>query len=169
MLIMDSATLLPLLLIVWMTLTASDVVFSKKGITKIISNKVNHDLNEFVCIVDTTKIVGGQIAGEGNATYQVSLQIERPSGSSERYFHFCSGTILSERHVVTAAHCLTNWEPSEISVVAGTSVWNSGGVRRIAKKFESHADYMHLGGNDIAIITLDEPLAFGKMVMKNES
>lgn len=106
------------------------------------------------------------MAGEGNATYQVSLQILTSSGGSERYFHFCSGSILSERHVLTAAHCLAGWKPNEISVVAGTSVWNSGGVRRIAKTLENHEDYVHLGGNDIGIITLEEPMVFGKMVIK---
>lgn len=47
-------------------------------------------------------LVGGDIADEGQFTYQVSLR------DVESNRHNCGGSIIDEWHVLTAAHCVIN-------------------------------------------------------------
>ncbi|XP_043793647.1 chymotrypsin-1-like [Apis laboriosa] len=99
------------------------------------------------------KIVGGTNASPGQFPYQVSL---RKSGR-----HFCGGTLITERHVVTAAHCIhgiVSAPYNDFIIVTGTiSNINGGQSYRVAKttinpdfKPSSSESYR----NDIAIVTL---------------
>lgn len=50
------------------------------------------------------RIVGGNRADPGEFPYQVRLNIRSRRGSS-----LCGGTIIDQRHILTAAHCVTTW------------------------------------------------------------
>lgn len=47
------------------------------------------------------RIVGGREAVLGEFAGKVSLQ-------NRQGYHFCGGTIIDERHIVTAAHCFVD-------------------------------------------------------------
>jgi secreted trypsin-like serine protease len=65
-----------------------------------------------------SRIVGGYDANFGEFIHQVSLQSKMPNSGIVR--HFCGGSILSERWVLTAAHCVIRIpDPSVFIVKAG--------------------------------------------------
>ncbi len=73
----------------------------------------------------------------------------------------CSGTIVSENHIVTASHCLETTSPADFAVHFGSSALNPTAVRDVAK-----IDYRGIpgsvaNGQDIAVFTLTAPIPAG--------
>ncbi|XP_032671107.1 serine protease 53-like [Odontomachus brunneus] len=99
-------------------------------------------------------IVGGNVASPGQFPYQVSLQLY---GN-----HFCGGTIISNRHVVTAAHCMPSpANTNGLTVVTGTNDIENGGQVHQIMCIQVHPEYNpNTVSNDIALITLAEPMTF---------
>jgi len=58
-------------------------------------------------------VVNGQDATVGEFPWQASLQPKGKDG------HFCGGSLVSDRWVVTAAHCVTHRGPDDFKVVLG--------------------------------------------------
>jgi len=114
---------------------------------------------------DFDKIVGGQAADKGEYPWQVSMQRSSWSGS----YHFCGGSIIDERTVVTAAHCIEGVSASSLQVVAGDHrLKSSEGTEQTVSvsRIISHRSYnSNTFSNDIAILKLATPLKFdGKNV-----
>ncbi|KAF5298018.1 hypothetical protein FQR65_LT09829 [Abscondita terminalis] len=108
-------------------------------------------------LVDATpadRIVGGQPASILAYPYQVSL---RSTSNS----HFCGGSIISNKWILTAAHCLNGRTPSEVIVVVGTNNLNSGGVPYGVAEFISHSSYNEgTNVNDIALVRISGSISF---------
>ncbi|XP_058828424.1 chymotrypsin-1-like [Topomyia yanbarensis] len=75
-------------------------------------------------------IVGGGDAGP--TPYHVSLQ---------KRGHLCGGAIIDQKWILVAAHCLTNGNPNEMTVLAGTNRLSRGGRRFKVSKLIQHPQY----------------------------
>jgi secreted trypsin-like serine protease len=107
----------------------------------------------------TPKIVGGQLAPDKAFPWQASLQVAmylNPASS-----HFCGGTVYATRWIVTAAHCVTNLQPSQIVVSTGVNMLGPGARRIKVTRLIAHPQYAGATHDyDIALIELATPLVF---------
>ncbi|KAK6626500.1 hypothetical protein RUM44_008973 [Polyplax serrata] len=115
---------------------------------------------------DLFKIVGGEKAKEGEFPYQTSLRFR-----GLLKMHFCGGSILTERVVLTAAHCVTEIKTppfTYIEVVAGIiNLKHEGPNAQKSTILKSivHPKYAgYVNPYDLAIHILQQPFTFNKFV-----
>ncbi|CAF4899010.1 unnamed protein product [Rotaria sp. Silwood1] len=104
------------------------------------------------------RIVGGEVAPSHSWGWAVSLQ-KRPSR------HFCGGSILSPKYVLTAAHCVDDIYLSidQLTVVVGRdNLLDNIGQRIVVSKIYVHPQWIpNTFKNDIAILELSQAIFFG--------
>ncbi|TDG44174.1 hypothetical protein AWZ03_009404 [Drosophila navojoa] len=103
---------------------------------------------------DIFRINGGQLMNQ-SVPYQVSMQMMRRAG----WRHFCSGSIVSEQHVLTAAHCVDKLELQSFSVLAGVLNWRQAGQRHriVAKHVHPQYSMSPRIVYDIALLQVSPP------------
>ncbi|KAK0415097.1 hypothetical protein QR680_011771 [Steinernema hermaphroditum] len=115
-------------------------------------------------------IFGGSPAAAGQYPFFVSLQVNG-------YWHDCGGALISNRHVITAGHCI--WSPQSAyryayqaeqayvqsyAVRMGTNLHSGGVSYRVAwVKIHPYFNRVNLY-NDVAIIGLAAPVQFNNLV-----
>src|ERR1041385_7381031 len=85
------------------------------------------------------KIVGGKPAPVGAFPWQVSLGVSWIADLFSA--HFCGGSVLSAKWIVTAAHCAERLNPGQIIVTAGTTRLVDGVTRRNVNRIIVHRSY----------------------------
>ncbi|PWA32041.1 hypothetical protein CCH79_00020708, partial [Gambusia affinis] len=109
-----------------------------------------------------TKIVGGAVASIGSWPWQVSLH-----GSSG---HFCGGSLINNLWVLTAAHCVPNGNPSDITAVylgrQSQQGSNPNQQSRTVAQIIVHPNYNSpvSNDNDIALIKLSSAVTFNNYI-----
>ena len=99
---------------------------------------------------DTEMIVGGQPAAEGKFPWQVRLY-----GSDDDQVGFCGGSIIGDRWILTAAHCLLNTE----AVTVGYGSNDRTKTTKIpSEKIIVHPGYIAGEKTDVALIKLAKPI-----------
>uniref|UniRef100_A0A336LJ33 CSON001863 protein n=1 Tax=Culicoides sonorensis TaxID=179676 RepID=A0A336LJ33_CULSO len=121
----------------------------------------------------TTRIVGGEDSSH-IVPYQISLQVKRKTKKKSSYFdddddrpqyqHNCGGSIITNKWVLTAAHCVVHFYPERLSVVVGTINRARGGTRYLVKNVIVHEDYIELKQHDIALLETEKKIKFGPHV-----
>ncbi|KRF99162.1 uncharacterized protein Dwil_GK27529 [Drosophila willistoni] len=100
-------------------------------------------------------IIGGQNASAGQIPYHVCLQMNGFVGGCR-----CSGSLITETLVLTAAHCLQGEAVTKFKVIAGVIDLNeaNNGQTFDAKKFIIHPRFnMETLDYDIALLRLSKP------------
>lgn len=117
------------------------------------------------------RIVGGRKTEPGEFPFQVRLNIRSRRGSG-----ICGGVILDERHILTAAHCMTACVSQYLTTatIENTGVHatigdhsirsNDGEVEVDISKITPHEKYdacnFYANDHDIALITTSEPIDY---------
>ncbi|CEJ92324.1 hypothetical protein VHEMI07984 [[Torrubiella] hemipterigena] len=102
------------------------------------------------------EIVGGESAKIEDFPYQVDLRV-RDSAN-------CGGTIVSERFVVTAAHCALGYSTATLSIRVGNAI-NGKGTSYKVKKAYVHPKYTdEKDPYDAAVLEFDPPIKFTNTV-----
>ncbi|XP_077256105.1 trypsin-1-like isoform X3 [Temnothorax americanus] len=100
------------------------------------------------------RIVNGENAKVGEIPYQISLQDKYSS------FHFCGGSILSDKYVITAAHCVEGKRANGIKVVAATiNLTSQEKSQHEVERIVIHENYRPANSwlNDIALLEVKTP------------
>ncbi|KAK9738389.1 Trypsin [Popillia japonica] len=106
-----------------------------------------------------SRIVGGADSIPNEFPYQAALFLELETGTG-----FCGGSVISERYVLTAAHCV--WEVASIEVVLGANnIYNEEDtqIRMKSTEFIMNAAYnKSIPRYDIGLIKLSDLPSFSK-------
>ncbi|XP_026217650.1 suppressor of tumorigenicity 14 protein homolog [Anabas testudineus] len=114
-----------------------------------------------------TKIVGGSDAGAGSWPWQVSLQMDR-------YGHVCGATLVSNRWLISAAHCFQDSDAIKYSDARAWRAYmgmrvmtsgNNGAATRPIRRIVLHPQYDQFTSDyDIALLELSAPVFFSDLV-----
>lgn len=109
----------------------------------------------------TPRIVGGEDAIEGQFPYQVSLR------SKLTRQHFCGGSLLTNRFILTAAHCSQGLHanPRYVYAVVGAYRRSVGGVAVKLDRIIPHDEFTMYGiRNDVSLLHTAQEIVFTNLI-----
>jgi secreted trypsin-like serine protease len=105
----------------------------------------------------SAKILGGSESKSGDWPWMAAIL--RASEPNTYYAQYCSGVLIDDTWVLTAAHCASGLSPGDIEVAVGIFDLSSfSGTRIGVKSIRIHSQYdTSYLTNDIALLELDQP------------
>ncbi|XP_065077864.1 trypsin-7-like [Ochlerotatus camptorhynchus] len=104
-------------------------------------------------------IVGGYMDKIQHVPYAVSLN--RP-----QFGHFCGASLISNKWIITAAHCVNTANAADLTVRAGSTYKNKEGQLRNVKQIIFHEQYTPKISYDydVAVLEMTEPFQFSDKI-----
>ncbi|XP_019874727.1 serine protease gd [Aethina tumida] len=135
-----------------------------------VDDETNNVSDNTVCGLENSVqqlIIGGESTSPDQYPWVVAMMV---AASKLRYQYKCTGSLISDRHVITAAQCVQYYsvrvvEPDDILLIMGTSNlsrWaTSDAVKRSAVKITTHPEYTQYSGHgDLCVIEFAPPVKF---------
>jgi len=128
---------------------------------ELINPRVSYDISCRCGQKNGNRIVGGTQASLNEWPWQVALMY----GNSQ----FCGGSLINDRYVLTAAHCVVDFTAGQLSVRLGehnlATSSESSDITRSVKSITSHPSYNdNTLVNDIALLELSSPVQLSNAV-----
>lgn len=109
-----------------------------------------------------SRVINGIQARPHSWPWTVSIQLRKKN------FHFCGGSLITNRHILTAAHCFLNISANSLKVVVGVHSLNSSIALKNSFRISNIKIYPKYNPvntlNDIAILKLTKKISFSKKV-----
>lgn len=111
------------------------------------------------------RIIGGHEAIRGQFPYQISLrEISESISGQPTERHICGGSIISNRWIISAAHCTKEpyWNITNLIVVVGVHHISIGGEVFGLERIINHPKYDEgTLSNDISLLRTDRDIIYG--------
>uniref|UniRef100_A0A182MDB7 Peptidase S1 domain-containing protein n=1 Tax=Anopheles culicifacies TaxID=139723 RepID=A0A182MDB7_9DIPT len=123
------------------------------------------EVKVFNCTNELKLIVGGEQSKHGEFPHQALLGYPKRSDPTDFEF-LCGGTLISEQHVLTAAHCFSDRDPTVVRLGEyDTTYWAYDELQLKVDRIRRHPRYARTQPyNDIALIRLESPVQLSKHI-----
>lgn len=114
--------------------------------------------------IGVPEIVGGETAEQGEFPFQVSIQDEKRG-------HFCGGSLIASRWVLTAAHCMIGWKTEGFLLIGLHDREQTEKTEKFfAKRVITHPRYNRMTSDyDIALVELDGESQYTPISINSEN
>ncbi|XP_014234967.1 trypsin-7-like [Trichogramma pretiosum] len=100
------------------------------------------------------RMVEGTEAFPGEFPYQVSIR------NTYSHQHHCGGVIIHEKHVLTAAHCVDQFDPEDFEVMSGSINLKKPGPVNQVIAIHVAKNFQQPGKNDVAVLEVQDYFIF---------
>lgn len=116
--------------------------------------------------VFSSKVFGGNKIDMNDPLAKVTVGV-----SNKKLNDVCTGTIIAENIILTAAHCIEKAETNDMEVVFGQSIYSMKAKRVQVESMIAHKDFIHSSviRNDLALLKIEGKIHEGYKVLDIDS